>query len=381
MTVKVRPINGLLYFVVHHRGKRFFKRAPDDPEKAESDRQKLETYLDMEGIEALQERFGRKKSRKIPKIKTYGANWVAELEKTNLKPSTIHRYAYDIDRYVIPAFGHLEIDQITYAQLKRFVIEKVDAGLSRDTVRNIVASIRGMMNEALEEGWIDANPVQRLGKFWRKGKVRREEPEPFTYDELAAVIEKAQEKRYWYELILVLARTGMRPGEGIALKWEDLDFPNGLIQVRRNLPSHPGVREVGKPKTIAGRRDVDMPEELAIALRALKTARKAAWLKKGRAEIPDWIFCTRDGELHRYGNLRRAWLLICEKAKVRYRSPGQLRHTWASHRLSEGKPLLWVSKQLGHSDANITLRTYARWMPEQERVLARNLRETGQKEG
>ena len=164
-----------------------------------------------------------------------------------------------------------------------------------------------------------------------------------------------------------MARTGMRIGEVTALQWHDIDFAKNYIIVRRNIPHH---RQVETTKTQASQRKVDMSPELADELKRLRTERKKQALADGTAfDMEAWVFPNEDGSPMHYTNfLRRVWHKVQDQAKVRRRTPHDLRHTWASHMLAAGADLPYVSEQLGHANPSITLRIYSHWVPGMRRI-------------
>ena len=259
------------------------------------------------------------------------------------------------------------LDSIDYSMLKGWVIKKA-AKYSKDSVRLMVAVLRVMLQEAVNEGILPTNPVMKLGKYYRSAKKIKMKIDPFTIAELHLIEAKCQEKfPQHYAFILCLARTGMRIGEVTALQWIDVDFANLYIIVRRNIPHH---GQVETTKTAASDRKVDMSPELAEVLRQLRTERKKEALANGTVfDMEDWMFRTNAGTPIHYTNfLRRVWHRVLDIAQVRRRTPHDLRHTWASHMLASGADLAYVSAQLGHANPSITLRIYSHWVPGTRRI-------------
>src|SRR3990167_9012788 len=215
---------------------------------------------------------------------------------------------------------------------------------SKDSCRLMMATGRAMFQEAVHEGLIAANPFTGLAKFYRKSE--RDDPDPFTREEWALVDAQIGKKCPEYStLVHFLIGTGVRIGEALGLKWGDIDERRGEVRIRRTLPIH---RQMEKPKTKAGKRTLELTPELMAELKAHGVTRKAA-VFAGYAKACDWVFATPGGEPIDYSRFHKRWDLAQSAAKVRHRRPHDLRHTWASWALSEGKPLLWGSKQLGHS--------------------------------
>jgi len=159
----------------------------------------------------------------------------------------------------------------------------------------------------------------------------------------------------------------MRIGEAFGLQWRDMDFSRGQALVRRNIPPH---RHVETPKTAASERKVDLSPELAAELKRILVDKKKQALAAGKPfDMEQWAFPNDEGTPIFYTNfLRRVWYRVQDAAKVRRRTPHDLRHSWASHMLSAGADLAWVSAQLGHANPATTLRIYAHWVPGTRRV-------------
>lgn len=155
-----------------------------------------------------------------------------------MKRSTRESYSYLLKKHVVPASGEERIDAIDHPKLKLWVIEQ-SGRYSKDTVRLMVAVLRVMLQEAVNEGLLAVNPVMKLGKFYRSAKKVKEKIDPFTIDELHEIEAKCREKfPERYPFVLCMARTGMRIGEAIALQWHDIDFAKNYIVVRRHIPHH-----------------------------------------------------------------------------------------------------------------------------------------------
>jgi len=184
--------------------------------------------------------------------------------------------------------------------------------------------LRAMLQEAVNEGILAANPVMKLGKFYRSAKRVKEKIDPFTIEELHLIEDRCREKfPEHYPFILCMARTGMRIGEATALQWHDIDFTNNYIVVRRNIPHH---RQVETTKTEASQRKVDMSPELSAELRRLRTeVKKQALADRKAFDAEGWVFPTEDGTPIFYTNfLRRVWHKVQDIAKVRRRTPHDL---------------------------------------------------------
>jgi len=371
MGVKVKFFRGLWCVRVEYKGKRKSKGYKTE-EKAIQVAEKLRTALDIYGTDAFAI-LSRQQVALIPKekpkplFKAYAKRWIEELEKQSLRLSTRTSYRYHAEKHLIPYFGDMLLDEIGYSQLKAFVLEQTKK-YRRDTVRLDIATMRLIFGEAFREGIVERSPVASLGKFIGGASRRKEKVDPFSLEELHQLEAKVQEKHAaYYEFVLMMSRTGVRIGEALGLQWKDLDLDKGIALICRNFPIH---RNVQPPKTKSSERSIDLSPELVEALRALFRRRREEYFANGDTEMPKWVFCGQRGEPFQYSNFRRrCWLKVLREAKVRERTPHDLRHSYASLMLLSGEPLAYVSAQLGHRSPEITLRVYSHWIPGTKRSV------------
>ena len=375
MGVKVLFFRGLWCVRVEYKGKRKSKGFTKEG-KANDVAERIRTALDIYGTDAfsiLSRQQKALKPKEIPKplFKAYATRWVEELEMQSLSLSTRTSYRYHAEKHLIPHFGDMLLDEIGYSELKAFVLEQTKK-YRKDTVRLDIATMRLIFGEAFREGVVDRSPVASLGKFIGGASRRKEKVDPFTLEELHQLEARVAEKHAaYYEFVLMMARTGVRIGEALGLQWQDLDLDKGIALIRRNIPIH---RQVQRTKTKSSERSLDLSPELVDALRSLFRRRREEWFAKGEPEIPKWVFCGQRGEPFQYSNFRRrCWLRALKDAKVRERTPHDLRHTYASQMLLAGEPLSYVSAQLGHKSPEITLRVYSHWIPGTKRLATHAL--------
>ena len=154
--------------------------------------------------------------------------------------------------------------------------------------------------------------------------------------------------------MLTLARTGMRLGEALGLKWEDIDFQNRFINIQRNIVKG----RIDTPKSGKFRK-VDMSLQLTETLKNLKKQREDA-----NHKIHEWIFVNKVGKPINGDNWRkRVFKKALNKAKIRSIRIHDIRHTYASLLLQMGESMLYVRDQLGHSSIRITVDTYGHLVP------------------
>ena len=294
-----------------------------------------------------------------PLFKDYAQKWLETDVASACKYSTYQGYEIELRRHILPVLGNKRLSDISKKDIKDLIYAKYKEGLSQNTVRNIKMCLSGVLSSAVDDELIPKNVASKVGKFTKK-KDQKEEINPYTVEETALFLEACQ--RYYpryYPSFLCGFRTGMRIGELVAIQWPDIDFNSRFIEVRRNYV----CGRITTPKSGKTRR-VDMTPQLAETLNKLRIERKKEALKRGWKEVPEWVFCNEEGNILDVGNLRKRVFYKCqEKAGLRRVRLHDMRHTYATVRISKGDNIADVSKQLGHSSVQITTDVYYHWMP------------------
>jgi integrase len=310
-------------------------------------------------------------------IATYGQRWLDQVEALvqagERKPRTLEHYDDMLRLHIEPQLGTIPVRELGRGDVKELLLTKLRSGLDASTVNIIYRTLRAMLSAAVDDEVIPANPIAKLGRALglSPSKAARQEAvksKAMTRAQLITFLSTVfTRERRWYPLLLTLARTGLRLGEGLAIQIGlhddgDLDFLNREITVARTLSDN--GRRVDTPKT-GESRIVDMSQQLAETLRAQAVAVRAAALKVGvPTEQRLWLFPERTGGPRDPHNVRRAFARILKHATLpAHLTPHCLRHTFASILLAEGKSPAYVQAQLGHKSIAMTVDTYGRWLP------------------
>ncbi len=295
-------------------------------------------------------------------VSKYSDRWLALIRAT-VRRRTAESYQQSLDLHLIPALGEIKIRQLPKGRIKTLLAEKLNGGLARNTVRIIHATLRAMLNSAVDDGVILANPAEKLGRQLRlvaSPMARQEEIKAMTREQVDSFLSTATREAARYEpLFLLMARTGLRVGEPLALQRNDLNFPDREIRVERGFSSG----RIEKPKTGHGR-TVDMSQQLARSLKRLQIERATEKLKRGWREMPLWVFCNDAGNPLDPSRVRKVFGRVLKAAELPpHFHPHCLRHTFASLLLQQGESPAYVQRQLGHASIKLTVDTYGKWLP------------------
>jgi integrase len=331
------------------------------------------------------------------KFAVYAREWVARYQgkgRRGFREGTRDDYRRDLDRYIIPFFdGRLRrtIEQITprdvanfvavlcdeTAQGERVALERRAAQAMKDgvpvssiempaeiepvhladaTVRRILSPLRACMGSAMAEGLTRSNPTAGVALPARDEQRRiddgtdedTDDVKALTTDELVTFLAVAPERHRL--LFRLLAATGLRISEAIALRRRDLTLDGDAPQVRVRRAYVKG--RMGPPKSKYGRRAIPVDHDLVRELRAHLAA--SEW-----CDSDDLVFPALNGEPHHQENLRRRALKpTAEEAGVPWAGFHTLRHTCASRLFAAGRNAVQVQRWLGHHSPAFTMSVY-----------------------
>jgi integrase len=302
---------------------------------------------EMSGMESFFKRTKRKRFAEA------ADDYLAE--RPNLKESTKRSYSEIFSNHLKPAFGKLNVNEITEESVAQFQA-KLANKVSATRVNNIMGPLRYILKICVRRKLISDNPAINVLP------LREDEPniDPLTFEELNQVIAALQP--YARPLFVTLAWTGARPDELFALRWDDVDLERCEIRIDKGR-----VRGTeGKTKTKAGKRVIHM---LSLVKEALTDAKR-----RPTQHIDGYVFLNKHGKPYDK-HVDREWRTALKKAGVKHRRSYELRHTFASLCLQQGLEPTWVAKMLGHSTAQITFKYYARFINDKSSMNEQRLEE------
>jgi integrase len=206
-----------------------------------------------------------------------------------------------------------------------------------------------------------------------------EEIRPLSREQTKTLLEVAKEGDRFEALYVLAVTTGLRQGELLGLKWEDVDLEEDVVRVRRTLTRHKARLILGEPKTKRSCRTVRRLSETAVEALSTHLARQRQQMEclGGYYEDQGLVFATQKGTLVNPTNLRkRSFEPLLEKASLPSIRFHDLRHTCATLLLSSNVNPKIVSEMLGHATIAITLDTYSHVLPNMQKGAARALEDT-----
>lgn len=286
-------------------------------------------------------------------------SWLENSVKGSVRPKTYKNYSYVIQTHVIPLLGGIPLAKLSPQHLQHLFHSMQEKGLTR-AVGLAYSVLHKALGQAAKWGLVPRNVAELV----ERPKVAKKEMRVLSPEEAARFLEAAREDRL-YALYVVAVACGLRIGEILALKWEDVDFASGRLQVRRQLQWIDGEPRFTEPKSAKSRRSIAMAQVVADALKEHKERQEAERQAAGEA-WQEWglVFTTTIGTPLSLSNVRkRSFLPILERAGLPQIRLHDLRHSCATLLLAQGVHPKLVQEQLGHSQISVTLDLYSHVLP------------------
>lgn len=286
------------------------------------------------------------------------------LEQKDVRASTRTAYEINVRRHIVPTIGHIALDKLSPSDVQAMLRAKLASGLSPRSVHHLRSVLRAALNQALRWGYVSRNAAA-LSEL--PAKVERFHPHFLGPEEAQRFLEAVKSDRL-EGLYGVALAVGLREGEALGLKWEDveLDAQKPVLHVNRSLGRVKGAGLMAmEPKTERSRRTVTLPAVAAQTLRAHRVRQLQERLLAGsRWRETGYVFTTSIGTPLSASNvLNRSLRRLCERAGMPRLRFHDLRHSCATLLLVQGIPARVVADVLGHSEVSLTLNTYSHVVP------------------
>lgn len=285
----------------------------------------------------------------------YLSDWLSRKQlASGLSYKTLKGYESALNRWVIPAIGHLRLHDVHRVHLERILLNVAQNNLSRSLQIQIKSVLEPAFRDAVDDGYLLTSPWSKLRLLPPK------QAHPAFHDVKAAkaILNSAASSRFpvrWHLAILY----GLRQGEALGLRWSDIDLARETpqIQVQMQLQRQTGKGLVlTKPKTFKSNRTIPLMEKTASQLRALQDVFESSRRTLGSNWNPEgFVFCTPAGTPIDPANDRKAWIGLLDNAEVNYLPLKSARATTATHLNNVSAAF----NLLGHSNMGVTSKHYA----------------------
>lgn len=276
-----------------------------------------------------------------PTFRAYAEKWFETYKAPNLKPTTCKGYISNMRKHLYPFFGEMRLDEITTDRVQQFLNEKEP--LARSTVHTMFVLFGEVMNSAYEDKLIPADP-SKSKRITIPSKGRKERAS-LTPEQLRSVIQgiaselKNDDER---RLLALYLFTGMRRGEVLGLKWEDIDFKKRLLHVERSVTYPTNQPLIGPTKTRSGKRVIPLDERLEEFLKPIGTT---GYILGGETPVTNMVY-------------RRLFDRIEKKLNLFGATPHVFRHSYITVMAKTDIDLKTIQRISGHSNISTTLNIY-----------------------
>lgn len=361
-----------------------------DPEKPELGETRVTRggFTDLEEAQAALTEALQKKARnekfqgKTPTVGVYAEHWVSSLR---LAASTIKGYRKIIRNHITPDLGKIRIDKLTATRIGSHYRELEKSGrkdtygkgqpLSANSIHKVHVVLGALLDAAIDDGLIAVNPSKkkRTVNAPKSAQVRAQKPEIVTWtgEQLATFLTWDHDERgdELFPLWRLIAYTGMRRSEALALKWSDINTTGERISIRRAVDTDDWTK-TKTPKT-GNARVIDVDPDTLAVLKTHKAARATVTFEFGKADA--YVFGDDEGKLRSPDAMtsrwdrRLNWLAKKHPSLPRVTIKG-LRHTHATLLLEMGVHPKVVQERLGHSTITTTMNIYSHVTPTMQKA-------------
>jgi len=284
--------------------------------------------------------------------------WLKDFVEGSVSRGTYERYESNIRLHLKPTLGKKKLDKIKAFHLQNLYNQKVRS-LSPRSVRYIHTTARAALEKAVQNDILIKNPA----KATNPPKSESKEVKCYTAEEVKAFLSLAKKRSRYYTAFLLAATTGLRRGEILGLRWQDMDFKKETLKVNQNLSQTTRGLEFGPLKSKLSHRTLTIPRAV---IKALKEHQKEQLQEKMKNrpiyKKNDLVFAGEDGSPVNPNSLTNRFKQIAkeleEKGYPRI-TLHSLRHSYASLALEAGTPVKTVQENLGHHSPAFTLSIYA----------------------
>lgn len=282
--------------------------------------------------------------------------WITEIKSKTVRWSTLSSYKDRYKKNIKEIMGSMIISDVKPMHCQNVLNAMDNNGYSGSSMVRAKATMSAMFSSACENGLIAVNPITKSVKCPKKADKNTR---VLTLDEQEKFLDAAKESINYNHFLFIL-QTGVRSSELRGLRWNDIDFQNRIVHIRRNVTHDTRNNKfiIGALKTSSGKRDIPMTKTVYDLLMDTKHQQESKKQKVISFEFSDHVFLNRNGKLLPNSNYDKYLERICDKAGIKRISMHTLRHTFATRCIESGMKPKTLQKILGHANISITMDLY-----------------------
>lgn len=295
-------------------------------------------------------------------------DWLERYVDRECKPNTVKSYQDAVRLYLKPMFGKIALTSLTSERIEQILAGQKEKRTAA-SLHRAYAILHGAMKFALVKKRLAINPCD--GVTLPKIERKREIGTALDAEQVMELLRQVVDTKLYLPIFLAL-NTGMRIGEIAALRWEDISFEEAAIRVERTMTDIDGKIAFGTPKN-GKTRVIALDEDVVEVLRQHKGRQAERRLQTKGYQDHGLVYPRHNGTPRNLRAISSTWgWLVRERGlpKVRLHD---LRHTHATLLLAAKIPVEYVSKRLGHTSIDFTMRVYAKYLPSMDQEAAKAL--------
>lgn len=302
-------------------------------------------------------------------VQQFLERWLEDCVKPTKVPSTYKSYAGHVHHHFIPSLGRIQLTKLTAQHVQRFLKEKLESGLSPRTVQYLRSTLHIALNQAMRWDLVQRNIVSMTDA----PRVPRFEITPLSPEQARTFLDAVKGNRL-EALYTVAMAVGLRQGEALGLRWQDVDLETGVLNVRYQLQRVDKVLQLVEPKTSQSRRKIGLPRVVVDALREHKLRQlRERHIAGSRWQEWGLVFMSTIGTPLDASSVTRGFKKTLKDIDLPHQRFHDLRHCCASLLLAQGIHPRVVMEILGHSTIVLTMNTYSHVMPAAQREAANSM--------
>ncbi|MDY3366483.1 tyrosine-type recombinase/integrase [Zhenhengia yiwuensis] len=311
-------------------------------------------------------------------------NWLFEFRVNDLKVTSFCKYEGVYRNYIKDTtIGKKKLTDLRAMDLQSYYNQLITQGKSPNVIKTLNKHLKTSLFDALKQGMIARNPccLVTLPRFSEADVEDTNTDDShdegniifFTKDEQTQLVAAVESHRNRALFLLALGG-GLRLGELLGLKWNDISFNDGTVTVTRAISQANKIKKDGTrqwstfehaPKTKSSNRTIPLPSNVVDALKKHQVQQYKEKLKNGELyQDNNLVFCTELGSYIDIRNLTRSYARVLKRAGLEHKKFHSLRHTYATRLFENNIPPKKVQALMGHNDISTTMNIYTHVIPE-----------------